>query len=153
MDSVDLISFLRNYYYISNQSLKFNTLSHEDIQILFPDIRTCKHVEVELIKTGDIIGVYDRYNHIVYYNNPHIICDILPEFYNDDYVNDEKVLIDSKIQNLSKDELLKIRRKLRLLGKRKEAYQVNKIIRKRKSEEPHEYRKKKIKLIKESYYD
>ncbi len=152
METIDIINFLRNYYFISNESLRFNTLCHEDIKVLFPFIRTCKNPCYDKIKSGDIIGVYDKTNRIIYYENPHLICDFEIESFNEK--NDEEWKLNIiDIQYLSKDELLKIRRKLRLLGRLKDAYQVNKIIREKKKEEPHEYRKRKNKIKKESYYD
>ena len=151
METIDIISFLRNYYYISNASLKFKTLSHHDVHVLFPFIKTCRNVDIVDLKSGDIVGVYDKSNRIIYYYNPHLLSDEEVSFYDEEDVNN--VFDDSNIQFLSKDELLKIRKKLRLSGMKKEAYHVNKIIREKKKEEPHEYRKRKIKLIKESYYD
>jgi hypothetical protein len=49
--------------------------------------------------------------------------------------------------NLSKEELLSLRRKLRLNNQRKESYMVNAVIKKIKKQEPKKYREKKEKLL------
>ena len=51
------------------------------------------------------------------------------------------------IDKLSKDELLYLRHKLRLLGKSNEAKYITKFIRKRKKEEPKKYRERKEKIL------
>ena len=154
MKFVDLISFLRDFYGISNSSLKFKKIKHQDIEVLFPFIKRCNisDVNIEDISKGNMIGVYDKNNMIVYYYNPHIteiirtICD------EEDEEKEYKLEID--LSNLSKDELLKLRSKLRKEGNSIDAFKVTKQIKIIKQKEPKEYYKKKEKLlIKEKMYD
>ena len=154
MNFVDLISFLRDFYGIANSSLKFNKLKHDDIKTLFPFIKRCPLDKVYLddLSRGNTIGVYDKNNNIVYYYNPHLL-EINNDFYEENNIEERKK-IEVDINNLSKDELLKIRSKLRKEGEIEEAYNVTKRIRKLKENEPKEYYKRKEKmLIKESYND
>ena len=154
MKQFDLISFLNKFYGITNASLNNEHLTHSTIQILFPDIRTCPINEVsnEDLYKGNIIGVYDKNNIIVYYYNPHLEINF-DNIINEDEKNEISVNIND-IENLSKNELLKLRRKLRIEGLVSEAKKLTRLIRKRKKEEPIIYRQDKEKLkIKESYYD
>ena len=151
METIDLISFLRNYYGITHDRLSFNKLTHADITELFPFIKECQKDDVTLegITRGDIIGVYDKYQKVIYYYNPHLELDeenymvVIP---NEE--EDEKIVFTKEdLENLSKEELLSLRRKLRLNNQRKESYMVNAVIRKLKKQEPRDYRKKKEKLL------
>ena len=47
MRSIDLVSFLCNYYGIVNESLKVNKLTHADIKILFPFVKRSSYEKVE----------------------------------------------------------------------------------------------------------
>ena len=153
MKQFDIVSFLNRFYGINNISLDRRKLSHRDVPVLFPNIRTCPYKDVkreDLIK-GELIAVYDKSNTVMYYYNPHLMIDFddIPLNVEDDIPFDIK-----NIDNLSKDELLKIRRKCRLMELQKESKILTKLIRKRKKEEPKLYREKKEKIkIKESYYD
>ena len=146
----DLISFLRDFYGISIDS----NITHEDIKILFPNIQRCKYelVTNEELYRGNIVGVYDKNKVIIYYYNPHIIIDNIENEYHINMENKEYDI--SNISHLSKDELLRLRKKLRLLGEKDKALKLTNLIRKKKKLEPKEYKIKKEKLkIKESYYD
>ena len=142
MKTIDLISFLHNYYGIYHTSLRRERITHADIKLLFPYIRTCKYEDVypEDIVRGLVLGVYDRTNRIVYYYNPHLIVE---QFEEDELTDDEEFSFEiDDYTLLSKNELLKIRRKLRLEGHKRQALMITKLIRKKKQEEPLEYRKK-----------
>ena len=84
MQFVDIISFLRDFYGISSPSLKFKKIKHQDLRILFPFIKRCSinNLNMEDLFKGNIIGVYDKSNMILYYYNPHII-EISDIFYDD----------------------------------------------------------------------
>ncbi len=152
MKSFDIISFLRKFYGITSENLSFDTLVHNDISKLFPFIRTSPFENEELLK-GNIIMVYDKTGKIMYYDNPHLMIDYVFEKEELCHKNDYTIN-DIDLNVLSKDELLKIRRKLRLRGLFKDAKMLTKIIHKKKKEEPKEYREKREKIkIKESYYD
>ena len=154
MKEFNLVVFLMKYYGITSPSLNAYTLSHKDIEVLFPFIRTCHYSDVtnELIMKGEIIPVYDKDNVIKYYYNPHLLVDTL---YDIPQGEKESITFDlSDISMLSKDELLKLRRKLRIYGLISDAKIVTKLIRKKKKEEPKLYRERREKIkIKESYYD
>lgn len=155
MKFIDLISFLRDFYGISNPSLKFKKLKHQDIEVLFPFIKRCNisDVNIEDISKGNMIGVYDKNNMIVYYYNPHI-TEIIRTICDDEEDEEKEYKLEIDLSNLSKDELLKLRSKLRKDGNSIDAFKVTKQIRKVKEEEPKEYYKKKEKLlIKEKMYD
>ena len=151
MKKIDLITFLNYYCGESNSSLSRKRLSHEDIRILFPNIRVCDNYTYDDLARGDVIGVYDNTKRVRHYYNPRKYVETVIEEEKD--VTEKKISLDN-INNLSKEELLKLRRKLRLNNQRKESYIINKFIRFIKSQEPHEYReKRKELLLKESYYD
>lgn len=155
MNFVDLISFLRDFYGISNPSLKFKKIKHRDITELFPFIKRCRidAVNVEDISKGNIIGVYDKNGMIVYYYNPHI-TEIIRNICEETQDEEKEYKLEIDLTNLSKDELLKLRSKLRKNGHSEDAFKVTKQIRKLKEEEPKAYYKKKEKLlIKENFYD
>ena len=152
MKSFDIINFLGKFYGITNESLNNDTISHSDMKKLFPFIRTCQF-DMENFLKGNIISVYDKTGNIVYYESPHLIIndiDIKESVNNEEIIDIKKI----DLSILSKEELLKLRRKLRLLGLVKESKKLTKLIHKKKQEEPKEYREKREKLkIKESYYD
>ena len=155
MKFIDLISFLRDFYGISNSSLKFKKLKHSDIDILFPFIKKCPNnlINIDDIFKGDIIGVYDKNNSIVYYYNPHL-SNIIKNICDEEQDEEKEFKLEINLSNLSKDELLKLRSKLRKKGHIEDAIKVTKQIRKIKEKEPRDYYKKKEKLlIKEKYYD
>ena len=158
MQTIDLIRFLQNYYGIYHQSLKFEKLSHDDIKALFPFVRTCQkgYINLEDLQNGNILGVYDKNSKIVFYLNPHVKLDGLriPEIEPAPENEEIKELILDELEGLSKDELLTIRRRLRLENRRRESYKLNSYIRKIKEQEPRNYREKKLKLLmEENYYD
>ena len=160
MVTIDLISFLKNYYGIYHSKLSFDNLKHEDILELFPFINVCnnKDVKIEELAIGNIVGVYDKTNRVVFYHNPHCSLDTI-DFQMIEDTNDENKMIVVKLEdleNLSKEELLKLRRKLRINNQRKDSYMINTLIRKLKKKEPRKYRREKEKLLikeKENYYD
>lgn len=154
MKEFDLVYFLSRFYGINNSTLNRKKLSHEDVEILFPNVRTCpfRDVTKEEIYNGNILMVYDRKNIIRYYYNPYMDIENNYEFNNDEV---DKVNIDiSNIDNLSKNELLSYRRKVKIYDLRRSYNILTKKIREKKKLEPRIYREKKEKLkIKESYYD
>ncbi len=155
MKFIDLISFLRDFYGISNPSLKFKKLKHQDIEVLFPFIKRCSISDVNLedISHGNIVGVYDKHGMIVYYHNPHI-TEIIRTICDEEMDDEKEYKLEIDLNKLSKDELLKLRSKLRKDGNKSDALKVTKQIRKVKAEEPKAYYKKKEKLLmKERYYD
>ena len=155
MKCIDFISFLRDFYGISNPALKFKKLRHKDIQNLFPFIKKCNinDIDIEDIYKGNIVGVYDKNGMIVYYRNPHL-TEVLKTIYDEEIDEEKEFKLEIDLTNLSKDELLKLRSKLRKKGYTEEAYKVTKQIRKIKEKEPRDYYKKKEKLlIKEKMYD
>jgi len=150
MYTIDLISFLSNYYGIAHTKLSFETLTHDDIPKLFPFIEKCSLADVvmEKIASGDIIGVYDRYQKVVYYYNPHLKIDDFNICVIERENESEEIIIDiNELEKLSKEELLSLRRKLRLNNQRKDSYIINGLIKKIKKSEPKMYRKKKEKIL------
>ena len=132
MESIDLISFLSNYYGIVNNSLKLNKLTHIDVKILFPNIKRTSFEKVNnniaSIYKGDIIMVYDAKGKILPYINPHLqISENLEK--QDIYEDDELINIDYiDLDSLSKDELLTLRKKLKKNKQYKEEKKVEKAI-------------------------
>ena len=154
MKEFDLVYFLSRFYGINNSTLNRKKLSHEDVEILFPNVRTCplRDVSKEDVYNGNLLMVYDKKNIIRYYYNPHMNIENNYEFNNEEV---DKVNIDiSNIDNLSKNELLRYRRRLKIYGLRKLYRVLTKKIQEKKKLEPRIYREKKEKIkIKESYYD
>ena len=154
MKQFDLVYFLNRFYGISNPVLKVGKLSHEDVENLFPNVRTCplKDVTQEDIYRGELIMVYDKNNIIKYYYNPHLNIDYVYEYQEEE---EKTINIDiDNINNLSKDELLRCRRKIKYYGLKKLYKTLTRIIREKKKLEPKLYREEKEKLkIKERYYD
>ena len=159
MQTIDLISFLQNYYGIFHEKLTFEKLTHEVVGKLFPFVKVCKkgYLNLEDLKCGNVIGVYDKYKRVMFYYNPHLYLDKMNvSCVKDVDVQEEKFISLENLDNLSKDELLKIRRDLRLSNRRKESFLINKFIKRLKEKEPRSYRERREKiLIKESmnYYD
>ncbi len=160
MKAIDLISFLRKYYRISHSKITFDRVTHEDIAMLFSYIQTKKREKVtdEELARGDVIGVYDKTNRIVYYQNPRLNLDEFDMVAFEDEENQDELIIFSidDLENLSKDELLHLRRKLRLNNQRKDSYMINALIKQIKNKEPRKYREKKEKILikeRENYYD
>ena len=150
MQTIDLISFLKNYYGIVHESLSIKKLSHEDVMKLFPYVKECdmESVTIEDISRGNIIGVYDKYKRVIYYYNPHLEINSEMTKEKEDKENDDTIYFTIEdLENLSKEELLALRRKLRLNNQRKESYMINGLIKKIKRKEPRDYRKKKEKLL------
>ena len=155
MKQFDLVYFLCRFYGINSPILNNKKLSHEDIETLFPDIRTCPiwDVNKEEIYNGNLIMVYDKNNIIKYYYNPRLNID-----YDYEYIEekDEDIInIDiDELNDLSKEELLRFRRKVKYYGLKKDYRVLTKLIREKKRLEPKYYREEKEKLKKkESYYD
>ena len=149
MQTIDLISFLQNYYGIAHGRLFFDKLTHEDLLELFPFVEICpkRDLTIEKITCGDVIGVYDNRKKIQYYYNPHLMIDELDEC---DKVSEKEEKISFRIEDiedLSKEELLHLRRRLRLNNQRKESYMINALIRQLKKKEPRLYREKKEKIL------
>ena len=159
MQTIDLISFLQNYYGIFHEKLTFDKLTHEVVGKLFPFVKACKkgYLNLEDLKCGNVIGVYDKYKRVMFYYNPHLYLDKMNVSEGkEESVKEEKFISLENLDNLSKDELLKIRRDLRLSNHRKESFLINKFIKRLKEKEPRYYRERREKiLIKESlnYYD
>ena len=154
MKEFDLVYFLSRFYGINNSTLNRKKLSHEDVEILFPNVRTCplRDVSKEDVYNGNLLMVYDKKNIIQYYYNPHMNIENNYEFKNE---NIENINVNiGNLENLSKNELLRYRRRLKLYGLRKLYRVLTKKIQEKKRLEPRIYREKKEKIkIKESYYD
>ena len=151
---IDLISFLRNYYGINNSSLKSNCLTHNDVKVLFPFIKRTSFDEVrrnyECSHRGVIIMVYDARGSVIPYLNP-FIKNIEYDYDEvDNYCDDSEIFELDDIDILSKEELLKIRKSLRKAKAFSQEKNVIQMIRKLKENEPHDYRKRKELLLKES---
>ena len=150
MRIIDLISFLRNYYGIVNESLKVNKLTHTDIKILFPFIKRGSFDDIRYddnkVYNGEIIMVHDCKNHVLPYVNPFLKVDVnLIETNN----YEEDVLInlnESILDNLSKDELLKLRKHLKKNNQYNEQRKVTNVIRKKKDPKVKQYKIKKMML-------
>jgi len=155
--SIDLISFLRNYYGISNSSLKSNCLTHNDVKILFPFVERTSFDYVrknyDYGFKGIIIMVYDSRGNIIPYLNPFIENIEYDNDKVDNYFDNSVVFELDNLDTLSKEELLKIRKVLRKNRAFCLEKDVVRAIRKLKTLEPHEYRKRKELLFKEKDYD
>ncbi len=154
MKEFDLVYFLSRFYGINNSNLNRKKLSHEDVEILFPNVRTCplRDVSKSDVYNGNLLMVYDKKDIIRYYYNPHMNIENNYEF-NDEEIKNNNVNLDN-LDNLSKNELLSYRRKVKIYGLRMLYIILTKKIREKKKLEPKMYREEKEKLkIKESYYD
>ncbi len=155
MKSIDLISFLESYYGIVNNDLKVNKLTHKDIKILLPNIKRMSFFELEkdksLIYNGEVIMVHDCNCNILPYINPHLKVNILFDEY-DCYSEKENIYFDEMmLDNLSKDELLKLRKKLKKNGQYFEQKVVTNAIRNKKDPKIKQYKRDKMKLRMEEF--
>lgn len=150
MNSIDLISFLRNYYGIINNELKANKLTHFDVKILFPKIRRVSKEFLECnlhdIYKGNIILVYDCKGRILHYLHPHLLIDVrcADEIYEQDenYIDISSIDLDS----LSKDELLNLRKKVKKNCQRASERAITKVIKRKRDKEVVDYKRKKLML-------
>ena len=108
MNSIDLISFLRNYYGIINNDLKANKLTH--------------------------------------YLHPHLLIDArcADKIYEQDenYIDISSIDLD----NLSKDELLNLRKKVKENCQRASERAITKVIKRKRDKEVVDYKRKKLML-------
>lgn len=148
MQQIDLIGFLCNYYGITSEYLKANKLTHADVKILFPNIKRTSFIEMKnnlsLVYNGEIILVYDCHGKILPYLNPHLEI-------NDCFVNEdsyaENDLIDIKeveIETLSKEELLHLRKLLKIRHQRSSEKVIVQAIRNKKDHQVINYKMKKM---------
>lgn len=94
--------------------------------------------------------VYDSRGCVIPYLNP-FIKNIEYDYDEvDNYCDDSEIFELDDIDTLSKEELLKIRKSLRKAKAFSQEKNVVQMIRKLKENEPHEYRKRKELLLKES---
>ena len=159
---IDIISFLRNYLGITGYSLKQNRLTHNDLKVLFPNLNLTRlpyelaYKNPELVYSGEYLIVYDANYELIIYKNPLIMENVLP--------NEESNYEDSRdtinlpdLHSLSKDELLRLRRKTRGTGEYHKANEITKQIRKIKRTEPRGYKRDKEELrnkeLEEDYYE
>ncbi len=157
MECIDLISFLRNYYGITSNSLKINKLTHADIKILFPDIKRISlerlKKEMELVYRGEFLLVYDAHNCILPYVNPHYLVNQNI----DNTINyDERVIIKiDDLELLSKDELLKLRYNVKKNMQYEDAKEITKHIREKKNPKVKLYKRQKrdLKMKMEDFYE
>ena len=157
---IDIVSFLRNYAGISGNSIKQNRITHDDLLILFPELNLVRvpydvvYKNPELVYTGECLIVYDANNELIVYKNPARMEEILPEEeYNYDLERNDIDL--PNLHDLSKEELLKLRRKARLNGDHRTANLLTNYIRMAKRREPKKYKRDKedlrIKDMEEGY--
>jgi len=152
---VDLISFLCNYYGIVSDSLKNNKLSHIDVKILFPNIIHIGFKELKRnyhkIHNDDVILVRDYKGEVLPYINPRLDIDkfisIVPM-----KIDNEKIDIsDIELDKLSKDELLKLRKKLKKNQKNRDENVIVREIRRKKNHQIIKYKTKKCMLRMEEF--
>ena len=147
---IDIISFLRNYLGITGSSLKQNKLTHDDLKVLFPNVHLVRlpyelaYKNPELVYSGEYLIVYDSHYQMIVYKNPLILEDILPQ--EDSNYEEKRSIPLPDLSSLSKDELLKLRRQVRILGEEKKAHIITNFIRKIKRTEPKRYREEKERL-------
>ena len=145
---IDIVSFLRNFAGISGSSIKQNRITHDDLEVLFPDLELVRipygvvYKNPELVYTGEYLIVYDANNELIVYKNPLRMEEVLPtEDYN--YDNDVRELLLPELSNLSKEELLTLRRKARLNNEHRKANLLTNYIRLAKNKEPKRYKREK----------
>lgn len=150
MKSISLLNFLQNYYGIVSEDLKLNNLTHMDIKILFPFIKRSSFESMDdnlyEIYNGNLILVYDSKGNVLPYINPHLEVSFVDRIY-DEYKSDTK--IDMKVidlDSLSKEELIKLRKKLKQYHQYIEEKDVVKAIRKKKDYKVMQYKKEKNEL-------
>ena len=157
MRSIDLISFLSNYYGIVNNNLKINQLTHSDIKILFPYIKRSSFRDLKKdsmsIYKGDMVMVYDCKGNILPYINPHLDIHeyVIP---NANYALKEVINInDGCLNQMSKKQLLKLRSFLRKKHQFSDEKVVVDVIRNKKDYQVIKYKRKKMMLRMEDFYD
>ena len=155
MRSIDLVSFLCNYYGIVSKNLKINKLTHNDMKVLFPDIKRSSFDNLEhnssLIYKGEIILVHDCNGYILPYINPHIKVD---ECFEDISNYEEQEIIDISeldLDKLSKEELLKLRKKLKKNHQYHDEHNVTNKIRNKKNPKVKQYKRNKIMIRMEEF--
>ena len=167
MESIDLISFLHNYYGINSEYLYLNVLTHQDVKILFPNIirKDFQYLNEnrELLYSGKLILVHDSKGNIAPYVKPDKkeLCEngpygeIIEEAGDITYqIKREKIIVDEEmLKQLSKDELLKLRSNLKRTRQHGEERKVVKAIRKKKDYKVMNYKRKKNELKNGGYYD
>ena len=167
MESIDLISFLHNYYGISSEFFYKNVVTHQDIKMLFPSIKRESFDYVnhnrEDLSSGDIILVHDAKGNTVPYVKP--TKEDLKEFGPFQEMTEkagnlkykvvrERIIVDEEmLDSLSKDELLKLRRDLKRTRQYCKEKKVVKAIRSKKSPKVKAYKRKKNELKNGGYYD
>ena len=145
---IDIISFLRNYVGITGSSLKQNKLTHDDLKVLFPELKLVRlpyevaYKNPELVYSGEYLIVYDSRYQMIVYKNPLLMEELLPQ--EESNYDEEKVTITlPDLTGLSKDELLSLRRKVRGTKEYNKATEITKQIRRLKRREPKRYREEK----------
>ena len=155
MKQVDLISFLRNYCGIVNENLKYNKLTHIDVSLLFPNIERMDFDELKYnqdkLYTGDIILVYDYKGYVIPYINPRFGLEYTEPLTT--YVEEEEVIDINAINldQLSKDELIKLRRRIKKNKQLKDEKIIVKAIRRKKDRRVIRYKIKKNMLRMEEF--
>ncbi len=161
---VDIISFLRNYIGISGENLKQNRLTHDDIKVLFPNLDLVRipyiiaYKNPEMVYNGEYLIVYDANQELIVYKNPSMTYEALPVEESNYEQKKEFITLPSSLQDLSKEELLKLRSKVRKIGEAKKAKELTNEIRKKKKIEPLAYKRAKRilrenELEEEDYYE
>ncbi len=144
---IDIISFLRNYLGISVDSLKQNKLTHKDLLVLFPNIKLTRipydiaYKNPDLVYSGEYLIVYDCKHELIVYRNP-MLDNVLDDVATDNYEQRTYIDLPTDLRSLSKDELLKLRKKVRDNREFIKADNITKEIRRKKRREPKQYRKK-----------
>ena len=155
---IDLVTFLKVYLGVDDPSLKQNVLRHDDLLILFPHLtdflrRVPYYYAMknpELIKDGRLLVVYDAKKQMIVYRNPGVKFNVETKDSDSRFQEREDVTLPN-VKGLSKDELLKLRSKLRRLHiLRKDAF-LTAEVRKRKRREPKRYRREKEELRENEY--
>ncbi len=160
---IDIISFLRNYVGISGSDLKQNKLTHNDLRTLFPNIDLVRipysvaYKNPTGVYNGEYLIVYDANHELIIYQNPLLMKNDLPlEDYNYEEVK-ETITLPSNLRDLSKDELLRLRRKVRGTKEYQKAKTITNEIRKKKRYEPIGYKREKEELrkndLEDDYYE
>ena len=155
-NSISLIKFLNVYYGINKVN---SNIKHSDVKILFPYIKRTSHKitnkNLEKYYDGEIIYVHDITGNCIPYINPKLIFEEeKEEFTNLFYEEDFK--LGNDIDNLNLFELIELKKKCIIYGKRKDLYRVSRQIREKVDYSSKDYkkRKEKVKTIeRRKYYD